>query len=617
MKLSGARILLATALVSGGLAAVPGATAQAAPGTVNATHVKTTATGAGSTWDAKGPPSPDPSGITYNSRTGNLIISDGEVEETNLSWHVWEGTNLYVASRAGVLLETGANTLKYSKEPTGVGFRPSLSTAFPERLFVSDDDQARIFEVNHGADGRYGTSDDTQTFSSVAFLNLGARNDAEDVAVNLDTTKNGQLLLVDGKGKRAFLYNPGTDRVFNGSGDFVEKVIDLGPMGAGDPEGIAYNASRNTMFVLDDPSNRIYEVGLDGELLNRITLPFTMKSGAGIALAPPSSSSSLVCGTSTSVACNAYIVDRGVDNDSNSSTFNDGRLYEIAIPGLTGGGGTGSTNTAPTANAGADQTITLPSSANLDGTVSDSTPTGTLTSLWTKFSGPGTVTFGSATATDTTASFSTSGTYVLRLTASDGSASHSDDVQVVVNPSSTTGGGTTGTLDIPVRASTDDAEQRSASVVTSSGDLNLVLDGSTVQTVGMRFTGVTVPKGATIKDAWVQFQVDEVSTGLSSLTIAGQAADDAATFAAVAGDIGNRPRTGATASWAPADWTVLNARTEVQRTGNLASVVQEIVNRPGWASGNPVVLIVTGSGSRIAESYDGGATKAPVLHLEW
>ncbi len=320
------RALLVTALVGGGLAGLPAATAQAAVGTVNATLVKTTWTGGpNSNWSH---PSPDPSGVTYNSRTGRLLISDGEVEETNLSWHVYKGTNLYVASLQGALLETGANTLKYSKEPTGVAFRPALNAGLPERLFVSDDDQARIFEVNRGGDGRYGTGDDTQTSSSVSFLNFGPRNDAEDVAVDVEQTTTGRLLLVDGKGKRVFLYNPGPDKVFNGSGDFVEKVINVGNMGAGDPEGIAYNPYRNSMFVLDDPSNVIYEVDLAGTLLNKVTLPFKMKSGAGIALAPPSGGGG---------GRNAYIVDRGVDNDTSSTAFNDGRLYEVKIPGLTGG----------------------------------------------------------------------------------------------------------------------------------------------------------------------------------------------------------------------------------------------------------------------------------------
>ena len=77
------------------------------------------------------------------------------------------------------------------------------------------------------------------------------------MAVDLDLTRDGRLLLVDGKGKRVFVFDPGPDSVFNGTGDFVEtRTINVGNMGAGDPEGIAYNAFRDTVIVLDDPSNK-------------------------------------------------------------------------------------------------------------------------------------------------------------------------------------------------------------------------------------------------------------------------------------------------------------------------------------------------------------------------
>ncbi len=94
-------------------------------------------------------------------------------------------------------------------------------------------------------------------------------------------------------------------------------------------------------------------------------------------------------------------------------------------------------NTAPTVLAGADQTITLPAGVTLDGTVSDDgypAPPSAVTTTWTKFTGPGTVTFGDANAVDTTASFSTYGTYVLRLTADDDDQTTSDDVTITVEP---------------------------------------------------------------------------------------------------------------------------------------------------------------------------------------
>ena len=95
-------------------------------------------------------------------------------------------------------------------------------------------------------------------------------------------------------------------------------------------------------------------------------------------------------------------------------------------------------NQPPVVAAGADITITLPAAAALNGSVSDDglpNPPATVTTAWSKQSGPGTVTFGNAGAPATSATFSQSGTYVLRLSASDGALAGSDDVNVTVNTS--------------------------------------------------------------------------------------------------------------------------------------------------------------------------------------
>lgn len=94
------------------------------------------------------------------------------------------------------------------------------------------------------------------------------------------------------------------------------------------------------------------------------------------------------------------------------------------------------TNIAPAVNAGPDETITLPATANLAGSVTDDGKPagGQLTSAWTKASGPGTVTFANPAAAVTSASFSEAGTYVLRLTANDGAATSFDETTITVNP---------------------------------------------------------------------------------------------------------------------------------------------------------------------------------------
>ena len=93
-------------------------------------------------------------------------------------------------------------------------------------------------------------------------------------------------------------------------------------------------------------------------------------------------------------------------------------------------------NLPPIANAGPDQSITVPANTvTLNGSATDDgQPNGSITYSWTKVSGPGTVTFGNASQAVTTAQFSAAGTYTLRLTANDGQLSATDDVVITVNP---------------------------------------------------------------------------------------------------------------------------------------------------------------------------------------
>ena len=170
-------------------------------------------------------------------------------------------------------------------------------------------------------------------------------------------------------------------------------------------------------------------------------------------------------------------------------------------------------------------------------------------------------------------------------------------------------------LDVPVASGLDDVEEGpTGSINQTSTDLDLITDNTTVQrAVGMRFTGVGVPQGATIVNAYIQFQADETQSVATSLTVKGQAADNAAAFAGGNSNVTNRPVTSASVAWSPAAWTA-GQRGLAQRTPNLNSVLQQIVGRPGWSPGNAIVLIITGTGTRVAESFEGGAT--PVLHIE-
>ncbi len=94
-------------------------------------------------------------------------------------------------------------------------------------------------------------------------------------------------------------------------------------------------------------------------------------------------------------------------------------------------------NAPPLVAAGADHIVALPpGTAALAGSVTDDglPASGQLTMQWTMVSGPAAVLFSGGQTPTATATFSTEGTYVLRLAASDGVLAAHDDVTVVVEP---------------------------------------------------------------------------------------------------------------------------------------------------------------------------------------
>jgi hypothetical protein len=215
---------------------------------------------------------------------------------------------------------------------------------------------------------------------------------------------------------------------------------------------------------------------------------------------------------------------------------------------------------------------------------------------------------------DTTVAPST--TYSYSVVALDAAGNRSDpSAQVTIT---TAAAPTTETLERSVAASSDDAEETSSGAVSlTSSDLELVFDSSSTgnQTVGMRFTNITLPPGATVTDAYVQFEVDEVSTGSVSLTVQGEKSLNPSTFTTATRNISNRPRTSTSVPWSPASWPTTHVAGPDQRTPNISGVIEEIVGQAGWASGNAVSIIVTGGGKRTAEAFDG--SRAPLLHIDY
>jgi Tfp pilus tip-associated adhesin PilY1 len=162
------------------------------------------------------------------------------------------------------------------------------------------------------------------------------------------------------------------------------------------------------------------------------------------------------------------------------------------------------------------------------------------------------------------------------------------------------------TVDVWVSAENDDAEEdTSGAIDLTSSDLELIRESSD-QTVGIRFQNITIEQGSTINSAYIEFSTDETGpTEATTLTFRGQAANNAMEFIQSDYNISSRATTTASVVWNIAEGDQWATAGEKHQTPDLASIIQEIVNRTGWIGGNSLVIIVTGSGKRTVESWKG------------
>ncbi|HEY1120393.1 MAG TPA: putative collagen-binding domain-containing protein, partial [Haloferula sp.] len=175
-------------------------------------------------------------------------------------------------------------------------------------------------------------------------------------------------------------------------------------------------------------------------------------------------------------------------------------------------GGASPPNSAPVVNAGTDQTTTMGSSSaqvQLNGAASDDgQPTGSsLAVTWSSVSGPAAVSFSSSNTPSTQVTFTQAGSYVLRLTATDGALTSSDDVAVTVNPQAPTN-------QAPVVSAGPD---RTGTL--SGGQTVLAIDGSA--------SDDGLPSGSSLALSWTRVSGPAAVTFSSS-----SSADTNATFTA-------------------------------------------------------------------------------------
>ena len=148
---------------------------------------------------------------------------------------------------------------------------------------------------------------------------------------------------------------------------------------------------------------------------------------------------------------------------------------------------------------------------------------------------------------------------------------------------------------------------------------------------GMRFTNITIPNAATILNAYLTITYQSAAANIyCNSQISAEAVDDASTFADdwIAFDARRTNITTATVNWDNIPLgDAFGALLKPYNSPNIATIIQEMVDRPGWVSGNDLVIFwddfdnrtapvsPANYAARWAYSYDDNSELAPWLTI--
>jgi YD repeat-containing protein len=181
--------------------------------------------------------------------------------------------------------------------------------------------------------------------------------------------------------------------------------------------------------------------------------------------------------------------------------------------------------------------------------------------------------------------------------------------------------GIPGTLNLEVSTNADDCFDAGSTLYTTGTYYQAIGHGSAVDKAGWRFTNVKIPEGATITSAQLYVAAYDSPTGNVSLLETKLGLEDADNPGAWAPG-SHEPRLATMTTACVQDW---RPSTEEWKAGkwvgspDLAASVQEVIDRPGWKSGNAMCVLWVDDGTpagNLLNTYDKkcGAGAHLVIH---
>lgn len=164
----------------------------------------------------------------------------------------------------------------------------------------------------------------------------------------------------------------------------------------------------------------------------------------------------------------------------------------------------------------------------------------------------------------------------------------------------------------------DDAEINSRNrIVSKSSTLEVGYEsGRGNDGIYLRFTGLEIPQNAQINNAYIEFESKEMGTGSSRLIIK---IEDADNTIPLSGSTFNRQFLSQTVTWDAGLWGFPDIK---YKTSNISTLIQLIINRELWTSGNAISFYITSTNiplasKRVVKSFNGDPSAAPKLYIEY
>ena len=369
----------------------------------------------------------DPEGITYDPSSGNLYI----IGKPSI--------RLAEFTTGGMLVRLFDISAAGAAKPAGLAYGPGSQNPSQMSVYITDrgvdnkndpeENDGKIYEmvlppVTSGNSPPVVEAGNDQTITLPEVAQLEGSIESDDEIPNPPGTVSVTWIKVSGPGIVMFANEESltTTASFSVHGEYVLRLRanDGELIGADDlkitvepPPNAPPNVDAGPDQVITLPDNAILDGTVTDDPFPPVTTTWSLVDGPDGGEVTFGNPNDLNTTASFSIGSYEKFYTLRLTADDGEYISSDDVILIVYPP----------QNLAPEVDAGEEQTVLLSDGAYLSGTVMDDglpDPPGEVTTTWSKFSGPGMVSFGDNNLLETTASFSAQGMYVLSLTAYDG-----------------------------------------------------------------------------------------------------------------------------------------------------------------------------------------------------